>query len=202
MKFKIIFSALVLTMSATFGFAQETSMQKASKSNETTAKKIGVGDLAPDFSLSDQNGKTVKLSEAVKTAPVVLVFYRGYWCPFCAQQLSDLRKLLKSDDQAQLFAVSIDPADKSRELIKKIEKDGKAKFNYLLLSDPNAQTIDVYGLRDDRYAGEKVDGIPFPTVYVVGKDQKIVWAKIERDYKQRPTNEEIRTQLEQISGAK
>ena len=42
-------------------------------------KPVTVGDVAPDFSLSDQNGSSVKLSEARGNVPVVLVFYRGYW---------------------------------------------------------------------------------------------------------------------------
>jgi len=40
---------------------------------------IGIGDLAPDFTLQDQNNNQVKLSDARGKRPVVLVFYRGYW---------------------------------------------------------------------------------------------------------------------------
>ncbi len=40
---------------------------------------VGVGDVAPDFTLEDQNGQKVKLSDARGKSPVVLVFYRGYW---------------------------------------------------------------------------------------------------------------------------
>jgi cytochrome oxidase Cu insertion factor (SCO1/SenC/PrrC family) len=43
------------------------------------AKPVAVGETAPGFVLSDQNGNTVKLSDAREKAPVVLVFYRGYW---------------------------------------------------------------------------------------------------------------------------
>ena len=156
---------------------------------------IKVGDIAPDFTLSDNSGNQVTLSKAVKNAPVVLVFYRGSWCPFCTRQLSDLRSLLKEDEKTRLYAISIDAADKSAGLIKKIESDGKGKINYSFLSDPKANTIDAYGLRDPRYKDEKVDGIPYPTVYVVGKNRKIVWAKLEKDYKNRPTNAEIRAEI-------
>jgi peroxiredoxin len=38
-----------------------------------------VGDAAPDFTLEDQNGKKITLSDARGKNPVVLVFYRGYW---------------------------------------------------------------------------------------------------------------------------
>ncbi|MEP6923569.1 MAG: peroxiredoxin family protein [Pyrinomonadaceae bacterium] len=191
---KTVLIGLLILLNAALVFAQDSTSMIMDKSQNF----IKTGDVAPDFSLTDQNGKTVKLSEAVKSAPVVLVFYRGYWCPFCAHQLSDLRGLLKSNEKTQLFAVSIDPAAKSLELIKKIESDGKGNINYLLLSDPDAKTIDTYKLRDDRYAGKDVDGIPFPTVYVINKDRQVVWAKIEKDYKLRPTNDEIRAEIEKL----
>ncbi len=41
--------------------------------------QIGVGDMAPDFTLEDQNKNRVTLSEVRGKSPVVLVFYRGYW---------------------------------------------------------------------------------------------------------------------------
>ena len=40
---------------------------------------IGVGDVALDFTLEDQSGHKVTLSDARGKSPVVLVFYRGYW---------------------------------------------------------------------------------------------------------------------------
>ena len=40
---------------------------------------IGVGDVAPYFTLEDQNRNKVTLSDARGKSPVVLIFYRGYW---------------------------------------------------------------------------------------------------------------------------
>jgi cytochrome oxidase Cu insertion factor (SCO1/SenC/PrrC family) len=40
---------------------------------------IGVGDIAPDFTLEDQSHNKITLSDARGKSPVVLVFYRGYW---------------------------------------------------------------------------------------------------------------------------
>ena len=47
--------------------------------NVKRAAPVGVGDMAPDFTLEDQNGRTLTLSTEWKARPVVLVFYRGYW---------------------------------------------------------------------------------------------------------------------------
>jgi cytochrome oxidase Cu insertion factor (SCO1/SenC/PrrC family) len=40
---------------------------------------IGIGDVAPEFTLEDQNRNKITLSAARGKSPVVLVFYRGYW---------------------------------------------------------------------------------------------------------------------------
>ena len=59
-----------------------TACQRASQSAEELkprASAIQAGDLAPNFTLKDQNNQTVTLSSSRGNMPVVLVFYRGYW---------------------------------------------------------------------------------------------------------------------------
>ncbi len=163
---------------------------------------IKTGDIAPDFALTANDGKIVELSKAVKNAPAVLVFYRGYWCPFCARQLSDLRGLVKDGEAVKLYTISIDDAKKTNDLIKKIEKDGQGKLGYSFLSDPGAKTIDAYGLRDPRYKDEKVYGIPYPAVYVIDSERKVAWSKLETDYKNRPSNSEIRVEIDKLKGSR
>ena len=58
---------LLLAVSATDVFAQ------------TVSKPLGAGVFAPDFTLMDQNGRKVSLSDSKGKSPVLLVFYRGYW---------------------------------------------------------------------------------------------------------------------------
>lgn len=160
---------------------------------KSKTEPLTVGATAPDFTLNDQNAKAVTLSKVGKTT--VLVFYRGFWCPFCARQLAELRSLLKPDEDIALFAVSVDTAEKSKGLAAKIAKDGKGEVNFPLLSDPEHKTIDAYGLFDTAYVGESVEGIPHPAIYILDKNRKIVWAKVEADYKIRPTNADIRSEL-------
>ena len=40
---------------------------------------VAVGEMAPNFTLEDQNNRKVTLSSARGSMPTVLVFYRGYW---------------------------------------------------------------------------------------------------------------------------
>lgn len=89
----------------------------------------------------------------------------------------------------------MDPGDASKKLADKIAADGKGQVSFPLLSDPDHKIIDAYGLRDPAYKGQTVDGIPHPAIYIINKDGKVTWAKIESDYRKRPTNDELRAAL-------
>jgi len=160
---------------------------------------VTIGEEAPDFTLEDLEGNLVTLSAARGEAATVVVFYRGYWCPFCAHQLSELRSLAKGNEQIRLLAVSVDDHDKTKALVEKIAADGNGKVTYAMLSDPGHRIIDAYGLHDPAYDGTKFDGIPHPAVYVIDKNGRVAWAKVELDYKVRPSNADIRAALESLN---
>ena len=95
-----------------------------------------------------------------------------------------------------LYAISVDPPNVSKDFAEKIASDGKGAVSFPLLSDPEHKIIDAYGLRDPAYEGQKVYGIPHPAVYVIDKTGKVAWAKIESNYRERPTDQEIRAALD------
>jgi peroxiredoxin len=173
-------------------------MNSRSASAQQRSSPVAVGESAPDFTLEDQNGNKVALSDARDKSPVVLVFYRGYWWPYCARQLAELRSLLNKHENVKLYAISIDPPDVSKTFAEKIASDGKGAVGFPLLSDPAHKIINAYGLRDPAYEGQKVYGIPHPAVYVIDKSGKVTWAKVESDYRKRPTNQEIRNAIEAL----
>ena len=109
--------------------------------------------------------------------------------------MAGLRALLKKDENVKLFAISVDTPEASKELAAKLAADKQGEINFPLLSDPNHRTIEAYGLRDPAYDGQKVAGIPHPAVYIIDKNGLVAWAKIESNYRERPTNGEIRTAL-------
>jgi len=149
------------------------------------------GEEAPDFTLEDIQGNSVTLSSARGKTATVLVFYRGYWCPFCARQLSELRSLTRDQEQIRLLAISVDDHATSKKFIEKISSDGNGSVNFPMLSDPDHKVIDRYGLHDPTYDGSKFDGIPHPAVYVIDKEGRVAWSKVESDYKIRPSNADI-----------
>lgn len=105
---------------------------------------------------------------------------------------------MKPNEAVQLCAISIDSHEESRDFAKKITQDGRGEVNFPLLSDPGSKVVDAYGLRNPAYAGQKVEGIPHPTVYVIDKTGRVTWARVEADYKKRPSNGEICAALDAL----
>jgi peroxiredoxin len=110
--------------------------------------------------------------------------------------LVGLRDLARAFPDVRIYGISVDPVDKGSELARKIAADGRGPLGFVLLSDSGAVTIDRYGLRDPAYAGQKIDGVPHPTVIVLDQQGRIRWLKIESDYRQRPSNEEVAAALD------
>lgn len=106
--------------------------------------------------------------------------------------------MLKTGENIKLHAISVDPPDVSSKFAEKIASDGKGKVGFPLLSDPDHQIIDAYGLRDPAYKGQENYGIPHPAVYILDLEGKVVWARVESDYRKRPKNAELRAAIDQL----
>ncbi len=65
---------IVLAFSIMAAFVSAANVQA-----QASAKPVGIGEAAPDFTLVDHHGGKVTLSDSKGKNPVVLVFYRGYW---------------------------------------------------------------------------------------------------------------------------
>jgi len=63
---------------------------------------------------------------------------------------------------------------------------------FSFLSDARSVAIDRYRLRDPAYT----NGVPHPSVFVLDQSGHIRWMKIESDYRERPSNEEVAAALD------
>lgn len=108
-----------------------------------TAPGLDIGDRAPECALADQLGRVVSFGEQLAHGPVVIVFYRGNWCPYCNLTLRALQLELETirAHDAQLLAVSPQTPDNALTLT---EKHG---IEFPVLSDVSQATIAACGLR-------------------------------------------------------
>jgi peroxiredoxin Q/BCP len=102
--------------------------------------ELKIGDMAPDFTLPDQDGKDVKLSSFRGKRKVVLVFYPGDMTPGCTMQLCAIRddwsKFVAAD--TAVFGINHGDQDSHKRFIKAhsfpfpllIDKDKKVSAKY------------------------------------------------------------------------
>ena len=105
---------------------------------------------------------------------------------------------MKPKEAVALWGISVDPPQDSKEFSSRVNRDKKGPLIMPLLSDPQHQVIDAYGLQDPRYLKQSRSGIPYPATYVIDKAGKVAWMRIDRDHTVRPPNSEIRAALDAL----
>lgn len=162
----------------------------------TDLERVVVGSSAPAFTLAKFGGGAVSLSSLRGAKNVVLVFYRGYWCPYCVAQLKEMRALLTAElkKDTELLVVSVDDDAGTQKAIDRIAADG-TKPDFTFLSDPDHAVIARYGILNP--AGTR-RGIPHPATYVIDKQGVVRWRDIQTDYKIRPTNAAVLTAVQAL----
>ena len=159
---------------------------------------LRVGSKAPDFTLGNAFGKKVTLSEQLKKGPVVLVFYRGAWCPFCNLHLKSLNDSLSQFKKydANLITVTPQTPDKSAGQLKKAgypfevlsDLDSKVMKSYNLYFELDPKLVALYkskGLDIEAFNGKGRNVLPVPGSFVIARDGTIVAMQADTDYKER-----------------
>ncbi len=157
--------------------------------------RVRVGTVAPDFTLAQYRGDTFTLSDLRGSRYVVLVFYRGWWCPYCMTQLTELRNLLDDDlkTEVELVVVSIDGDEENGRAFQRIARDDGVEPDYTFLSDPESTVIGRYGILNPD--GGRRGAIPHPAAYVIDLGGVVRWMDVQTDYTIRPSNEAVRDGL-------
>nr|WP_216654210.1 thioredoxin-dependent thiol peroxidase [Nocardioides sp. zg-DK7169] len=130
------------------------------------------GDTAPEFTLADDTGKQVALSDYLGRK-VIVYFYPAAMTPGCTKQACDFTDSLEALRGAGFDVLGISP-DKPEKLAKFREKDG---LSITLLSDPDKQVMKDYGaFGEKKLYGKVVEGVIRSTI-VVDEDGKVFLAQ-------------------------
>lgn len=169
---------------------------------------LKVGDQAPLFTATDQQGREFSLAKALEKGDVVLLFYRGQWCPYCKKQLSQMTDSLSFITAKGATVVAVSP--EIQENVLKTVSNTKASFP--VLSDLQmrimkaykvnfpvpAETVTRYkgfGIDFNQANGENGANLPVPATYIIGKDGKIRFVFFDPDYRKRVSVKDLASRL-------
>ncbi|MGX2948385.1 thioredoxin-dependent thiol peroxidase [Frederiksenia canicola] len=116
---------------------------------------LKIGDLAPEFTLLDQNNSSVSLSQ-FRGKRVLVYFYPKALTPGCTTQACGLRDSKAELDELNVVVLGISP-DQPKKLAQFVEKKG---LNFTLLSDPEHQIAEAFGVwGEKKFLGKTYNGI-------------------------------------------
>ncbi|HMO15887.1 MAG TPA: peroxiredoxin-like family protein [Pirellulaceae bacterium] len=174
-------------------------------------KPIEVDAELPEVSLKDAEGQEVMLSTLCQDKPVVLVFFRGGWCPICTPHTSELIAAYPQIKELGADVVAISP-DSPNSTKSNIDKNS---IPFQVLSDADVEAAQAFGLAfvvdDDtvkKYKGYGIDlekasekthhALPIPAVYIVNREGKVVFAHSDPDYRKRLKVDDILSELKKL----
>jgi peroxiredoxin len=176
------------------------------------APGLTVGDHAPNFTLRDALGQSVTLADLLAQGPVVIVFYRGEWCPYCNIQLRGLQAALPRFRElgASLVAISPQAPDHSLSLAEKHE------LSFPVLSDLDQEVIRAYkvqftlagdleDLQVNVFHNDPADqnadhtrSLPVPSTFVIDRDGIVHAAFVSADWRVRAEPADIEAALRSL----
>lgn len=128
-----------------------------------------ISNMAPSFSLLNQNEEKVSLKDFKGDKNVVLYFYPKAMTPGCTTQACGIRDTKKEFKKLDTVVLGVSP-DAPAKLQKFIDKEG---LNFDLLSDPDHKIADKYGAwGPKKFMGKEYDGI-LRTTFIIGKDGRL-----------------------------
>jgi peroxiredoxin len=176
---------------------------------------LQTGDTLPDLALPDTTGQIHTGEELTSRGPLVLVFFRGAWCPYCDVAFGQVEAARPEIENAGALLVGVCP-DRPDVLHQSAIVERGAR--YLLLTDPGGDFARLCGLRweasEDHVAFLKrisVDlptrhddtswTLPIPASYIVDRQGVVRFAYANADWGQRAAPEAIVARLRELAQA-
>jgi peroxiredoxin len=182
--------------------AERVAMMEAAtahlKSTGIESIALKVGDGAPSISLPDAKGEQVSLNHLLELGPVIAIFYRGGWCPYCNLELRAWQAHLAELNSLGATLVAISPQTPDNPL-STAEKNALA---FPVLSDSELaaahgfgiaftlppELVDLYSSVGNNLPELNGNGqwvLPMPATFVIDKSGVIQFAHVEADYRER-----------------
>ena len=143
----------------------------------TMPAALGVGDTVPDFTLIDQSGAQVTLSQAVADRHALLVFFPFAFSSICTGELLEIQLNIDEfvNERVNVYAISCDPRHAQAAWA------AHEGYRFPLLSDfwPHGEVARSYGVFDE------ASGMAVRGTFVVDPQMRLVWSLVNGPGEQR-----------------
>ncbi len=166
---------------------------------------LEVGEQALQIIGVDQNGKKINSTDILKHNKILMVFYRGNWCPHCKKHLASLEEHLNEFTKKGVFVMVVTP--ESEERTKQTAEKWKTNFSiihdvdnkimndYKVAFEVNKENVpNYYGYVTNKVATYNVENnniLPVPATYIIDQNGKISYVQYDPNYKNRSDFSEI-----------
>ena len=162
------------------------------------------GTPMPDVAVAGTDGQPVRLKELASGQSLMVVFYRGGWCPYCNFQIHDLTEAAAEFKKRGVtpVAISVDRAEEAKktratyDIPFPVLSDPKLTAHHAFkvafkVDDPMVEKLKAYDIDIEAASGEEHHMLAVPSIFVVDRQGTIRWAHAEADYKLRPSTEQL-----------
>ena len=167
-------------------------------------RALAVGAKAPEFELSDEDGKFVSSAELLSKSRLVICFIRGRWDPFCCGQMEAMNLVLPLIVEGGASGVAVSPQTVKQSFF----MADQHKLRFPLLSDADNHVARQFGLvyrvpdyQQEVYRrafinlpfanGDDSWELPIPATYVLERDGTVLYKFANADYMERPEPTDI-----------
>lgn len=172
---------------------------------QISTNNFKVGETAPNIVGVDQNGIEINSNNILKNHKILLIFYRGNWCPHCRKHLNSLQENLDEFTKKGVYVIVVTPetVERTKETVKKLKTnfsivhdvDNKIMNDFGVAFEVNKENVpSYYGIVSKRVAAYNVENnnvLPVPATYLIDSNGKFTYVQYDPDYKNRSNFQEI-----------
>ena len=165
---------------------------------------IAAGSMAPDATLASIEDGQVTLSDLWADQNLMLIFYRGGWCPYCNAQIRDITvNYSKFLDRSVLpVLVSVDEPDTSALLSATYEVpfpvmsdsdlDAHESYNVVLrVTEEEYQARLSRGVDMEAYSGQDHHVMAVPSTFLIEQGGHLLWSHVDVEFRTRPSADQL-----------
>lgn len=174
------------------------------KSNES-AKGLAIGESVSNFTVLDHTGQKHELFELLTRGKVIVIFYRGQWCPFCMPFVRKIQKklldlyvrgasvLLVSPEKQEQIQMTRSKTETTIPIIH--DQDYKLMNLFDVSFKPNRMEKFVFnyrlGAKLKKAHSDTSQTLPIPATFIIDENKTIKWRHFDKNFKLKADINEI-----------